>query len=242
MQAFGGAISHLSEFSYGMENRYGLAGDEGRGVVRNQPNYTAQLHSQSSTSHGGIGTLDYNPTQGGYRASSLPTVSDPDKTLANVARSQHESYIRNFREFEDALIASRDDTSLIDAAKKDAPEQARIAKEVAERQRSRYGLQQTAVEARETERALKRGEAINLAGGVNNARLAQRDANRRLLGDLINIGQGVNRSSLSQLGTAAENATARKNAYTQAKAGHKAQTAQMIGSLGSMALMAAFLL
>ena len=53
-----------------MVNRYGLAGDEGRGVVRDQPNYTAQLHSQSSTSRGGIGTLDYNPTQGGYSASS----------------------------------------------------------------------------------------------------------------------------------------------------------------------------
>ena len=163
MQAVGGAISHLS---------------------------------------GGIGTLDYNPTSRGgtgaldsaadlaqryphpalsaaesyargYSSSHLwGGVSNPDRTMANVARSQHESYIRNFRDFEDALIAARDDTSLIDAAKKDAPEQTRIAEEVAERQRSRYGLQQTAVEARETERASKRGEALNLAGGVNNARLA----------------------------------------------------------------------
>ena len=249
MQAFGGAISHLSEFSPDMEDRYGLVGGRRTGGMPNRPNYTTHQTTQTSTSQvnrglssGGIGTLDYNPTQGGYSASYLPGVSDPDKTLSNVARSQHESYIRNFRDFEEALIAARDDTSLIDAAKKDAPEQARIAKEAAERQRSRYGLQQTAVEARETERASKRGEAINLAGGVNNARLAQRDANRRLLGDLINIGQGVNRSSLSQLGTAAENATARKNAYTQAKAQHKAQTWQMVGSLGATALMAAFLL
>ena len=113
-QAFGGAISHLGEISYDMVNRYGLAGDEGRGVVRDQPNYTAQLHSQSSTSRGGIGTLDSDYEK--YKNYRLTTehyvddetgelahrgmgvmkrvagFADPDKTLANVARSQHESY------------------------------------------------------------------------------------------------------------------------------------------------------
>jgi len=251
MQAFGGAISHLSEMPVHLMEKYGLDPSEfNPGKIPGQMPYQPKTEVAQVTSSGSpsgnagpnIGTLDYSSTNTGYSAGQLPTVTDPDKTMANVAQSQHESYIRNFRDFENALIAARDDTSLIDAAREDAPEQARIAREVAERQRGRYGLTQTAVEARETQRASQRGEAINLAGGLNEARLAQRDANRRLLGDLINIGQGVNRSSLSQLGTAAENATARKNAYQNAKAQHKAQTWGMIGSLGSTALMAAFLL
>jgi len=250
MQAFGGAISHLSEMPVHLMEKYGFDPSEfnpGKipGRMPNQP----RTEVEKVTSPGGpggntgpaIGTLDYSTNQG-YSASQLPGVTDPEQTMSDVAKGQHERYIRNFRGFEEALIAAKDDTSLIDAAREDAPEQARIAREVAMRQRQRYGLTQTAVEARETQRASQRGEAINLAGGLNEARLAQRDANRRLLGDLINIGQGVNRSSLSQLGTAAENATARKNAYTQAKAQHKAQTWGMVGSLGATALMAAMFL
>lgn len=185
----------------------------------------------------GIGTLGYSNTQAGYSASQLPQVTDPDKTMGDVARGQHERYIRNFRDFENALVAAKDDTSLIDAARADAPQQAELTRGIAERNRQRYGLQQTAVEAREEARASQRGEAINLAGGLNEARLAQRDANQRMLGDLINIGQGVNRSSLSQLGAAGENAVARKNAYSQAKAQSKAQTMGMLGTMGAAALM-----
>ena len=251
MQAFGGAISHLSEMPTHLMEKYGFDPREfnpgripGRNPVK-QPVGDVTKVDTAATAAGnagpGIGTLNYDPTSNqGYSASRLPQVTDPDKTMGNVARSQHERYIRNFRGFEEALIAARDDTSLIDAAREDAPEQARIAREVAERQRSRYGLTQTAVEARESERASQRGEAINLAGGLNEARLAQRDANTRLLSDLINIGQGVNRSSLSQLGAAGENAVARKNAYQQAKSAHKQQTYSMIGSAGAM--LAAFLI
>ena len=252
MQSFGGAISHLSEVpAHLLEEKYGMLPGYGEGPgsrVRNPgrwPTHPPVIDPRRVPTGGsgstGIGVLDYNPTSNqGYSASQLAQVTDPDATMASVARSQHERYIRNFRGFEEALIAAKDDTSLIDAAKKDAPEQARIAREVAERQRSRYGLTQTAVEARETQRASQRGEAINLAGGVNNARLAQRDANTRLISDLINIGQGVNRSSLSQLGAAGENAVARKNAYQQAKSAHKQQTYSMIGTAGAM--LAAFLI
>ena len=56
-----------------------------------------------------------------------------------------------------------------------------------ERNRQRYGYEQTAVEASESQRASQRGEALNLAGGKNTARLAQRERNRALLADLINI-------------------------------------------------------
>ena len=186
----------------------------------NAPISTPVPSGQGTT---GIGTLAVGNTQANYSASQLPKVDYPDATMANVARGQHERFIRNYRDYENALIGATDDTSLIDAARADAPEQARLTRGMAERNRQRYGLGQTAVERRESGRASQRGEAINLAGGVNNARLAQRDVNQRLLGDLINIGQGVNRSSFSQLGAAAENSVARKKAYVNAKAQSKSQ-------------------
>ena len=71
----------------------------------------------------------------------------------------------------------------------------------------------------------------------NVSRYAQRDANQKLLGDLINIGQGVNRSSLQQLGSAAADATQRKNAYSQARAQYKANKYSTIGGLGAAAIM-----
>ena len=196
--------------------------------------------SATPTGSANIGTLDYTNTQTGYSASSLPPVSDPDKTMANVAQSQYESYITNFRDFENALIAARDDTSLIDAVPEDVETQTRLAKEIAERNRKRYGYTSTMAEEAEAERDIQRGAALNLAGGLTNARLAQREQNMQLLGDLINIGQGVNRSSLSQLGSAGENAVMRRNAFEQAKAQSKAQRNSMIGSMGTA--LAAFLI
>jgi len=214
-----------------------IAAQQGGGAA-NTASTTSASNPSGTT---GIGTLSYSNVHRGYSTSGLPRVSNPDRATADIARGQHERYVRNFRGFEDALVGARDDTSLIDAAREDAPEQARLSREVAERQRSRYGVQQTAVEAREAGRASQRGEAINLAGGLNNARLAQRDANRKLLGDLINVGQGVNRSSLSQLGSAGENAVSRGNAYRAAQARGKAQTMNMVGSVAGAALMAAFM-
>lgn len=195
--------------------------------------------SDATTTGTGIGTLAYGNTQTGYAAGALPTVTDPDVAFANIARGQHERYIRNFRDFEDALVGAREDRSLIKAARTDAVQQTEIAAGIAERNRQRYGYTQTKIEQSEASRAAQRSTAIGLAGGLNTARLAQREANQKVLGDLINIGQGVNRSSLSQLGTAGENAVARKNAYRQAKAGSKAQTANMIGSMAAMIAMIA---
>lgn len=249
MIAVNNAISHLSEIPPHLLEKYGIDPSQIGKMPVTQPigdvtkvgGGTAGMNTSAGNPGPKIGTIDYSNTNQNFSASQLSEVSDPDKTMADVATGQYERYISGYRDFEEALIKARNDTSLIDAAREDAPEQARIASEAAARNRSRFGLTQTAVQARETQRAEQRGAATNLAGGLNNARLAQRDANKRLLGDLINIGQGVNRSSLSQLGAAGENAVARKNAYQNAKAQHKAQTWQMVGSAGAM-LAAAFLI
>tara|TARA_R100000482_G_scaffold124135_1_gene75968 strand:+ start:4141 stop:4842 length:702 start_codon:yes stop_codon:yes gene_type:complete len=185
------------------------------------------------TSGGSIGTLNYANTNRGFTADELPAVSDPDATYADVVEGQYEQYIRNFRDFENALIASRNSTDLIDAAREDTPQQIALAEGIARRNRERYGYRPTAVEAQEMQRATQRGGALTLAGGLNNARLAQRDANQRLLSDLINIGQGVNRSSLSGLGSAAQNAASRQQAFQNDRAAYKQQTAGFLGRIGS---------
>ena len=179
-----------------------------------------------------LGTLDYNPTSSqNYSASTLPAVADPDKAFADVSLRQHEFLVREFRPFEQALIDSIDDTSLIDAVPEETEEQARIAREIDERNRSRYGYTRTAMEQQEVAREGQRTQNTMLAGGLNNARLAQRERNQNLLAQLVNIGQGLNRGSLGQMGSAAEMAINRRNAYTQAKAQAKAQRWGFLGSL-----------
>lgn len=219
----------------GFSSGYSPYIDSMMGYSTENPNRNTQAAPPPSTSYSGgvsgIGTLDYENTQSGYSGGIGHGSS------GSAAMQQHESYITNFRDFENALVAARDDTSLIDAVPEDVARESQKAKDIAERNRGRYGYQQTAIERDESGRASQRGEALNLAGGLTNARLAQREQNMKMLGDLINIGQGVNRSSLSQLAVADENASMRKNSYQQAQAQSKAQRNGMIGSMG-MALAA----
>ena len=173
----------------------------------------------------------------------LEPVNNPDVEFANVAVRQYGRYINDFRPFEEEMLAKRDDTSIVDAVPQDVAQQTQIASDVARRNRERLGFEETAALAQGRQAATQRGEALSLSGGLNNARLAQLDANNRTLADLINIGQGVNRSSLSALGTAAQNDVARQNAFTQARAAHKAQNRQIAGqALGTAAAIGMALL
>ena len=88
------------------------------------------------------------------------------------------------------------------------------------------------------DRNLERGNVLGSVKSIADARIAQDEANTALMSDLINIGQGVNRSSQQQLGNAAQDASARKQAYSQAKAASKANTYSTIGSLGAIAIFA----
>ena len=71
-----------------------------------------------------------------------------------------------------------DDTSLIDRAPEDAAKQAEIARGVQERNISRYGGAGLSIAQRqEQQRALQRQGQLGLAGGLNTARVAQKDIN-----------------------------------------------------------------
>ena len=177
--------------------------------------------------------------QNGGQLGGLPNVSDPEKTYANIMRQEYLDYVSQYRDFEEQMITeSQTDTSLIDASRENAQIASGIAQGVSDRNASRYGAALTPAQAQEQRRALERGNTLGSIQSVNDARIAQRELNQNKLADLINIGQGVNRSSLSQMGSAAANATQRKNAYDSAKAASKAQTMSTVGSLGAMAIMA----
>jgi len=183
------------------------------------------------------------PEYGGYssqqNANALPSVQDPDKVYEAMTRQDYLDYQKNYRGFEDGLIdKAQNDTSLIDAARTDSANAMGLMSGVSDRNASRYGVELTPAQRQERRRSLARANTLGTSQSLGDARVAQQEANQRQLSDLINIGQGVNRSSLSQMGSAAADATQRKNAYDSAKAASKAQTYSTLGSLGSMAIMA----
>lgn len=223
-----------------------------RGVVGPNPAGTAGVKPLPPTKNsGGLGGPVYRGRGGlgGQRGggiyqnygstAGLPTVSDPDKTYAQITRNEYLDYVNNYRGFEEQLIEqAQNDTSLIDQAREDVGVAQGLAAGISSRNASRYGASLTPAQMQQQERQLQRANTLGGIQSVNDARVAQREANTRLLGDLINIGQGVNRSSLDQMGAAAADATQRKNAYSAAKAQSRAQTYSTIGSLGAMAIMA----
>jgi hypothetical protein len=183
---------------------------------------------------GGQGSAGYSTQMG-----TLPTVTDPDKAYADMTRKDYFDYINKYGAFEKGLIEkAQTDTSLIDQAREDVAMASPLAAGIAQRNASRYGVNLTPAQMQQQQRQLQLSNTLGGVQAVNDARVAQKEANTAMLSDLINIGQGVNRASISQLGSAAADATARQNAYTQAKAASKAQTYSTIGGLGAAAIIA----
>lgn len=181
----------------------------------------------------------WSPPGGGNNSGTLAPVANPDSVYANMTKQDYLDYIKNFRPFEDELIEqAKTDTSLIDQAVEDTAIAQQMTADIAKRNLGRYGAELTPAERQQQTRNLQRANTLGGIQAISDARLAQKDANVKLLGDLINIGQGVNRSSLSQMGSAAADASARKSAYEQAKAASKQQTYSTIGGLGAAAILA----
>tara|TARA_R110002124_G_scaffold448_5_gene2198 strand:- start:787 stop:1392 length:606 start_codon:yes stop_codon:yes gene_type:complete len=186
-----------------------------------------------------LGSLYGNENIGGDYINNLPAATDPDKIYEQMTRQEYLDYVENYRGFEEQLIEkAQTDTSLIDAARTDSQAAAGLMSGVSDRNASRYGVNLTPAQRQERGRSLNRANTLGGVQSITDARVNQREANQAQLADLINIGQGVNRSSQSQMGSAAANATQRKNAYDTAKANSKAQTYSTLGGLGAMAIMA----
>ena len=169
---------------------------------------------------------------------ALPAVANPDQAYANITRQEYMDRVGQFRDFElDLIEKAQTDTSLIDQAREDAAKAAELTAGIQQRNIERYGGALTGQQTRQMDRALQRGNTLGAVQSLNDARIAQDEANTALLADLINIGQGINRASQSALGASAQNAAQLQNAYVQARAQSKAQTYSTVASLGSAAIM-----
>lgn len=170
---------------------------------------------------------------------NLQSVADPDAAYAQITRAEYNDYVANYRDYEEGLIEqAQNDTGLIDAAREDSVSAAQLSQGVAQRNISRYGAALTPVQQQQMQKTTGLANTLGSIQAINDARIAQKEANTALLSDLINIGQGVNRASQNQLGSAAADASAREQAYRNAKAQSRAQTYQTVGGLASAAIMA----
>jgi|TARA_R110002012_G_scaffold30896_2_gene93349 hypothetical protein len=229
------AYNDYDDDSFTAEDRKNMGQDRPRknkAEMRKNKRMAATTADVTKPRNTSLGALEYGDSYSNYQADELPEVSDPQATLSSVLKDQHERYISNFRDYETALLGERNDTSLIDSVEGDVTAQSRIAQEVAKRNRERYGYQQTGAESMEASRSAQRGGALNLAGGLNNARLAQEDINQQLVGSLFNIGQGVYNSSTQGLTSAAGLQAQRNMAFSNAKTAYKTQSIGFLGNLG----------
>lgn len=175
---------------------------------------------------------DYRSNSQNDYVSTLPSVSDPEATFAQITRQDYMDYINNFRDFEENLLGLTEDDSLRERAVADQQTQNRIAQEVQQRNIERYGgAGLSNAQRQEQQRTLQRGGQLGVVNTSNNARVQQRQINNALLNELIGIGQGVNQSSLSGLGDASAMAAQRAAAYKNAKAQHHSN---MVGLGGAV--------
>ena len=184
------------------------------------------------------GTLEYGGNSSLYNSYQMPAVQDPGAAYEQIMRTESADYMADYGAFEEALVQARQDTSLIDAAPEVAATQTRLAGEIAERNRQRYGYNQTAVEESEAERSLQRQGALSLAGGLTNARVAQKEQNYQTMAGLINIGSDSYSQNIGALSSASAGYRERQEAYKNARAQQKASTVSTVASLGSAAIMA----
>jgi hypothetical protein len=206
--------------------------------LQQQMQITGATQNGLSGARTGVDDSDRVYTQNRSSA-GLTDVADPEKAYADLTRREYLDYIQNYRGFEEQLInKAQTDRALIDQARKDVGVASALTQGVASRNVQRYGVALTPDQIQQQGLRLQRANTLGGIQAVNDAKIAQREANTALLSDLINIGQGVNRASQQQLGSAAADATARRNAYTQAKAQSKANTYSTIGSLASAAILA----
>ena len=114
----------------------------------------------------------------------LPSVSDPDRAYANITRGEYMDFRENYGDFEDELLErAQTDTSLIDSAREDSAMAAQLTADIAERNRQRYGAALTPALLEQRQRAVDRGTTLGTIQSINDARIAQKEANQGMMAD-----------------------------------------------------------
>lgn len=175
-----------------------------------------------------------------------PSTGNADQINADLTRSQYQDWLTTYKPREDQIRALALDTSIPGQAADRADQMALTAGNVAqgntERTAARYGLDLTGDRATTLERSRDLGTALSRIGASNTAR---KQAYGRQLG-LQEFMTAVDRSSAnegqSNLAAWGDMESKRKSFNKQVDAQNRAQNTQTAAALGSLALMAAFMI
>ena len=166
---------------------------------------------------------------------------DPNSTLANVSEAKLDEYNRVYRPLNREMIAGADSTAMVDAAKNDTNPAFDASEQRSRRMAQRYGINFSAVEQNERTHQNAAARSLNFDNTVNRARLGQYERNNQVRNDMIAVGRGIDTSAMQQLGQAASLQTQRENQNNQISAQNDAARSQMMGAVGSAAMMAAIM-
>ena len=162
-----------------------------------------------------------------------------EANLKEIADEQEKEYQELYRPINRELVASVDDTSIVDAAKESAGAAFDQARGRTSRQLSRFNVMPDALAQREFTHSLAGSRALNYTGNVNNATLSQFERNQRMQDAMIDVGKGVQSSALANAQGAAASSNAIMNQNSQIAAQNTAARNQMIGStVGTVAMIA----
>ncbi len=163
---------------------------------------------------------------------------DPSGTLAQVVRRDQARFDFFNRPVQQDVIGSLNDSTIVDDARREANDGFVKANSRSLRQQRRFGLQRSAVQQREFNRASGRERSLNQNATVNEARIEQKERNDGLRRELINIGRGVASDATDNLGESAALQSQREANNRNAKAAKKAQNTQTAAAVGSAVLTA----
>ena len=156
-----------------------------------------------------------------------------DQIYSSLLQEDREWFKKEFDPEQEELFALLKDRSLVEGVPETVERQSALTRGIGQRARSRYGITETPIEQQERERLEQLGSATGLAGGLTNARLQQRENNRRLLTGLIDYGNKFKQTAVSELGSVAQQEIAGRAAYNQARAQHKYNKWGILGRLVS---------
>lgn len=172
----------------------------------------------------------------GLRSGSI----DPNDIYARIIRDEQRRYEQFYQPVEDQLIASLDDTSVIDNARERAQNiNPQLAAARAARQASRYGQGLTPIQQREFNAAIQRNNMLSASQIVNDARIDQDERNRGVRNEIINIGRGVATQAQEGLAIASEASTGRAITNRNAAAQARQARSGALTSIGTSILTAA---
>ena len=158
-----------------------------------------------------------------------------DKELAEMTREDYEYRKELLRPYEDKLFGLKDDSSIIDNARDQLGTIEERGTEQVDRQMSRYGSARTGAQALAADRNLDLASAATGTDLMNNATIAQEEANLGVLGTLVAGGRRKQKSAIAGLGDVAGMESQRIAAGQQAAANWRAQRNQTIGTLATFA-------